>query len=397
MVNLFIPSLHQKRERERKMLEALTIVGLGLVALLGASGIVFSLERWTRTKALRALSLNGQAVFLFECGELMDASPAARRLLEGARRAESDLERLTSILTQGFGSDLGQRLEALTSASRLLLVSSSGAGTLEAVMAAGRLRLTLALDGLGVSAVDGLALEAAEAELMLLRGLAEAAPQPIWIVDGEGHVSWANPAYLALADRVRAPSDGFEGAELACAIWPLVPLFETPLEPTEDPCTQDRLSIVPMSGGEALWYDVTTVWRGDYSLHLATDVGDLVRTEAAREHFVQTLAATFAHLRTGLAIFDRDRRLVLFNPALLDLTGLPASFLSSRPRVRAVLDRLHEAKFLPDPLDHATWPEELAALDVAATEGEYCGTWTLPGGQTYRVTGRPHTEGSTLR
>jgi len=53
----------------------------------------------------------------------------------------------------------------------------------------------------------------------------------------------------------------------------------------------------------------------------------------AQRNFVQTLTKTFAQLSIGLAIFNRERQLVLFNPALIDLTALPADFLTGRPHL----------------------------------------------------------------
>jgi PAS domain-containing protein len=56
------------------------------------------------------------------------------------------------------------------------------------------------------------------------------------------------------------------------------------------------------------------------------DVTEIVRAQQAQKNFVQTLTKTFATLSIGLAIFDRNRQLMLFNPALIDLTALPPIF-----------------------------------------------------------------------
>ena len=76
--------------------------------------------------------------------------------------------------------------------------------------------------------------------------------------------------------------------------------------------------------------------------------------------FVQTLSKTFAQLSTGLAIFDRSRKLVMFNPALMDLTKLSAAFLSGQPDLNAFLDRLRDSGVLPEPKNYASWREEVA-------------------------------------
>lgn len=76
---------------------------------------------------------------------------------------------------------------------------------------------------------------------------------------------------------------------------------------------------------------------GDITIYHAVDVNAVVKSEIAQRNFVQTLAKTFAQLSIGLAIFDRNGQLALFNPALIDLTELPAEFLSGRPTLFVLL------------------------------------------------------------
>jgi PAS domain-containing protein len=106
------------------------------------------------------------------------------------------------------------------------------------------------------------------------------------------------------------------------------------------------------------------------------------------------LTKTFAQLPIGLAIFDVDRKLQLFNPALLDLTQLPADFLSMRPTLLSVLDAMRDRKMLPEPKDYRGWRRRLVELEKAAASGLYEETWNLPDGQTYKVVGRPHPNGA---
>ena len=60
---------------------------------------------------------------------------------------------------------------------------------------------------------------------------------------------------------------------------------------------------------------------GDDQIFIALPIGPTIRAEQQLRDFMQTLTNTFSHLTTGLAVFDRDKRLALFNPALTDLTG----------------------------------------------------------------------------
>ena len=133
---------------------------------------------------------------------------------------------------------------------------------------------------------------------------------------------------------------------------------------------------------------------GEGIVHYALPADAAVKAEGSLREFVQTLSKTFAHLPIGLAIFDRQRQLALFNPALVDLTGAEVEFLSARPTLHAFLDRLRERQVIPEPKDYASWRQQMMDLEKQASRGLYEDTWTLPSGQTYHVVGRPHPDGA---
>ncbi len=146
--------------------------------------------------------------------------------------------------------------------------------------------------------------------------------------------------------------------------------------------------------GQQFWFDVNFHEIDDRTVYYALDVTAVVKAEQAQRNFVQTLTKTFATLSIGLAIFDRNRQLVLFNPALVDLTTLPAEFLSARPNLLSVFDKLRDRHIMPEPKNYASWREKLAVLVAAAAEGTFSEVWNLPNGQIYRISGRPHPDGA---
>ena len=119
------------------------------------------------------------------------------------------------------------------------------------------------------------------------------------------------------------------------------------------------------------WYDVSVVSAGDIMIFHAVDVNAVVKSEAAQRNFVQTLAKTFAQLSIGLAIFDRNGQLALFNPALIDLTDLPADFLSGRPTLMSFFDRIRENRRMPEPKNYHSWRQQITEVIAAATDGRY--------------------------
>ncbi|MEO0391046.1 MAG: PAS domain-containing protein, partial [Pseudomonadota bacterium] len=137
-------------------------------------------------------------------------------------------------------------------------------------------------------------------------------------------------------------------------------------------------------------FDLAQQRAGAGLMNHAVDIAPVIQAEIAQHNFVQTLAKTFAQLSIGLAIFDRNGQLALFNPALVDLTHLPAEFLSAKPDMLSFFDRLREERMMPEPKSYTSWRQEIAAVIAAAADGRYQETWSLESGQTYRVSGRPH-------
>ncbi len=221
-------------------------------------------------------------------------------------------------------------------------------------------------------------------ETAFLRRVVGDAPLLIWREGADGEVNWANAAYLALA----APPDLLDHGGTG---WPLPRLFA---DPGPDLGKPRRQRLMRSDGKSGPWHEITSASDAEGTLHFAIEVEAVVEAERARRDFVQTLAKTFAELSIGLAIFDRQRRLILFNPALTELTGLAPGFLAGRPTLQTMLDRMREARRLPEPKNYATWRQEMAACEAEARRGGCLETWALPNGQTLRVTGRPHPDGA---
>lgn len=215
-----------------------------------------------------------------------------------------------------------------------------------------------------------------------IRMAMDPAPYPVWHLDNDGKIRWCNAAYVALARKLRNGNlDLYE------------PLFPKVEELGSDG-KKSRVSISVFPSQTKLWFDVVVVSQESGSLCYAVDINAVVDAEVAQRNFVQTLAKTFAQLSIGLAIFDRNRQLALFNPALIDLTSLPADFLTSRPSVSSFFDRLRNLNMMPEPKNYGGWRQEMNDLLQAASDGVYRETWTLPSGSVYSVNGRPHPDGA---
>lgn len=333
---------------------------------------------------------SGGTVLIFDGETLVDATPQARAMIAGGMESGGAWFRALARLEPMFPGLL-TRLEGLQREGRFILCSREDISpplVLRAEHLGGLTRLTL-VDGDGEAArpgSDGLAELALRDELAHLRDTLARAPLPVWRETAEGEVIWANGPWLAAAAAQLEP-----GKELS---WPLPAIFGDPVPAEAGP---QRRALRNAGGTE--WFDVIAraapdpaPGAGRFCYALPAD--RLVAAENSLREFTQTLAKTFAQLPIGLAIFDRSRVLQMFNPALMDLTGLPVDFLIARPTIPALLDALRERSMLPEPKDYRSWRRQMAEMEQAAASGLFEETWTLPSGQTWRVSGRPHPNGA---
>ncbi|WP_347138144.1 PAS-domain containing protein [Paracoccus sp. SSK6] len=379
--------------------------GIALVlmaVLMGTASVVLAtlLVRWWDKGSRRARPRLSQGlesslkpmVMLFRDGALVDATPPARALLDRFSAPEGDWTRLL----HWIGPRFPDAVEALGRIDRIgrfesLGQAGSGAGSGSAALRLvveqiepGLLRIAITdpqAEYTGI-VVDSMSQQAMEEELDLLRRSLDQTPMLVWRQDAEERVTWANAAYLRHAE---AQGDDPVG-------WPLPRLLEPP-RPVPGAGTRTRRASLTQNGAVS-WYDCHSHQAGDQTMMFALPADAAVRAERSLREFVQTLTKTFADLPIGLAIFDRQRQLQLFNPALIDLTNLPTGFLTARPTLFDLLDKLRELRMVPEPKDFRSWRQQMSNLESAAATGHHVEEWSLPGGQTYRVTGRPHPDGA---
>ena len=356
------------------LVAVLSIAG-GIVALVAVALLPLPRRRGAASSADAALELE------FEDGALLRSCPVGRRLIGAAPMASDDLGRIAALLEPQFPG-LAADLDALAASGGEIAREGACAPLARLVVhgVGGRLRLRLgAAAGAGLAELVAAILAEAAGRL---QAILDAAPLPAWAEDSQGRVVWANRAHLVAA-----------GAEPATnADWPPPPLCPGP--GTAETGSVQRVVSKGGRKGPPRWFDcLRQPLPGGGTVGFALPADDLVRAEMTLRGFLQTLSRTFAHLPIGLAVFDSDRRLSLFNPVLSDLTGLPPEFLARRPTLHALLDRLRELRMIPEPRDYGAWRRRLADIEQVAETGHYTELWPLPSGQTFRVTGQPDAEG----
>ncbi|MBN8632892.1 MAG: PAS-domain containing protein [Rhodobacterales bacterium] len=362
--------------------------GMVLTTFLVALSALLFLAAWQSRRPVSLPSIfeesPSRVTFLFDGERLVDASPAARALLP-----DGEDSRAWARLVARFGHDfpnLSGCLAALPRVGQLQVPSQPGSSpalVMTAEYLSGLTRLTVE-DGQSVRAAgrgDAATAAALQQEVMAQRGILSRAPVLMWKEAPDGAVIWANHAYL-----IRAVELLPEGEDLS---WPLPKLFD---QAEAGQARLPRIKLQMPSGPE--WFDLVRMPQGEETLSYALAADKAVQAESALREFMQTLTKTFADLPIGLAIFDRSRALQMFNPALADLTTLAPEMLIARPTLNAFLDAMRARAMIPEPRDYRSWRRQLARLEEEATMGIFEETWSLPGGQTYRVIGRPHPNGA---
>ncbi|SFL04360.1 PAS domain-containing protein [Shimia haliotis] len=344
------------------------IVTLGISALLLSLGVLTFLLR--RIPQDAGGPQTQEAICIYRNGSLVEANTEGLRLLAGRGGKETNWRALRRLLAERF-PDFPENQGATDMQDTKVLTSSKmHDGTL--------LTIDQWNDVARVTIVSDVQPE--DATVTFGSDISNGAPYPIWVCRADTQIIWCNVAYENLAQE--------QGKKLD----PEIPmLFE--MTDGEEFTASRRLGLFS-ADGTPQWFDVTSVALDQDRVFFAVDANTAVDTELAQRNLVQTLSRTFAHLPTGLAVFDRDRRLVLFNPPLVQLSGLSPTELSLHPSITEFFDKLRARHIAPEPKRAVSWQSHVGTIIRAMEQGTYGDTWELPDGKTYRVSGRPQQDGA---
>ncbi|WP_309473509.1 PAS domain-containing protein [Paracoccus pantotrophus] len=199
----------------------------GLAILLALAALRLADRRLAAAPAARGLERALEPIaFLFRNGTLVDATAPARTLL-ASLPGDSEWQRLSAWLGMRL-PEFGALLPDLGGAARVELQERGGHSPLRLLaedLGEGLLRLTLAdpaAEDAGIL-VDSLSLHAMEQELEILRSAMDHSPMLAWRQDVQGQVTWANSAYLNLAE---AKAQGQ-------TVWPLPRIIDLAARPAQ--------------------------------------------------------------------------------------------------------------------------------------------------------------------
>jgi signal transduction histidine kinase len=227
-------------------------------------------------------------------------------------------------------------------------------------------------------------MRAAAAESGEFRAILDALPVPVWLRDKALALTWANHAFLK--------STGIKDLSVALAGQAAIDKSERDLAASARsqnlPVAAKRFAVVE---GQRRAIQFNEIPLGDAGIiGVAVDVSDVAAAEARLQQHVDAHADTLDKLKTAVAIFAPDQKLTFYNRAFAELWGLQESWLDKHPGDGEILDRLREARKLPEQRDYQGWKRQRLALYQTGREHTHEELWHLPSGQTLRVVTQPH-------
>jgi signal transduction histidine kinase len=218
-----------------------------------------------------------------------------------------------------------------------------------------------------------------------LRAMLNAIADPVWMRDDAGKLTWLNSAYMRAVEAAKPEEVLLRHVDL---------LEKHDREAAANALRSGqiwRARVQAVVAGERHTLDVVDVPSPPYSVAIAKDLSELEAARANLERQMESHARTLDQMPTGVAIFDRKKRLVFNNSAYRELWSLDPAFLDQRPTDPEILDRLRAERRLPEQADFRAWKNGLMAAYQSVETGEQ--PWYLPDGRTLRVVTNPNPQG----
>lgn len=116
---------------------------------------------------------------------------------------------------------------------------------------------------------------------------------------------------------------------------------------------------------------------------LLDEAGKAERGRAEAKPSLETRFRSFDRLATAFAVFDAGQRLSHFNQAYVELWQLDPEWLATHPRDGDILDKLRQARRLPEKADYREWKKGWLRCYGSNAQAE--DQWHLPDGRTLHV------------
>lgn len=244
----------------------------------------------------------------------------------------------------------------------------------------------IAARGRAVGGMAGVWLEEQKVEQRKVdfEAILNALPVPVWLRDKALALHWGNLAFVSSSGE----------ANLAAALAHQVSLDKSERDLASNARSQQQMTTsrrFAVVGGHRRALEFTHTPLDDGGIvGTAVDATDVSTAEAKLQQHIDAHADTLDKITTAVAIFGPDQRLTFYNRAFVRLWELPETWLDRHPTDGEILDRLREARKLPEQRDYQSWKRQRLALYEKTREQPSEDEWHIPGGTALRVVAQPH-------
>ncbi|MCC6920278.1 MAG: PAS-domain containing protein [Alphaproteobacteria bacterium] len=308
-----------------------------------------------------------------------------------------DQGRLERVLRGPDGLSLAEAVKTLRASGEpfTLIVRDPQLGRLRAKgRAAGRetaVFLEAIFEGEDVPAPPPVAAPAPEprpGEMDEMARFLDAVPIPLAARTRSGKLVYANTAY---AEAVGAATPAAALAAQARLVGDEASLAETAYA-KDSPVHEKRFAVI---GGQRRALELSAAPAGELVAVAALDESGAAEARDKLQRHIDASDATLNRIKTPVAVFGADQRLVFYNKAYADLWRLDRAWLNDHPSEGDILERLREMRMLKEERSFAAFKKERAERFTSLTEPQE-EIWYLPDGTALRIVVQPHTMGGLL-
>ena len=220
---------------------------------------------------------------------------------------------------------------------------------------------------------------------------------PLWMRNARTDIIWCNRAYAQMLDCSPATVIA-EQKEL-----PLKSATKKPgggrgmAQEALDKGTPLQTAAHIITGGSRRLMSVTEIPMAGtgMTLGMAQDITREEELEKEQKRHSSANKELLEQLGTAIAIFDVEQKLEFYNAAFAQLWGLEDQYLNGKPRLGDIMERLREARHLPEQADFRkfkqSWLNMFTSLLAPHEDMLY-----LPDGRALRMLAMPHSMGGLM-
>ncbi len=202
-----------------------------------------------------------------------------------------------------------------------------------------------------------------------------------WLTDLKGKLVWANSDYIR--------SVGGEGlAEVLKKQIILLPETQEFIKPlAENKCTQCNQSFYVSINGKRCYLDCLAVKDQSFIFFLAIDRTEEQLSKKEILNYKKTHDAVLNSLNEAALVFDSNKKLRFYNHSFVKMFDFQEQDLDHHIFHGDLLDRLREARFLPDQEHYEQWKlSQLNRYETVQENSEEDELWNLPDGRMLKIT-----------